>query len=167
MDRRALLGSLATLGSAGLTGCLGGETDAEPTASSTLGHSPTGTPTAEPEETLTRTPTPAPATPSPSPTPAADRTVDAGPDGRLVFDPQRFTVGVGETVAWVFRSIGHNAKPTSIPDGSTWMGTPGDDFTTVPADFVHRHAFSVPGAYEYVCVPHRGAGMAGSFTVEP
>lgn len=160
--RRGLLGRLGTVGSIVLAGCIGGgpsEGTATPpvSAARTAVPSSTPTPTPTPSTTVTTTPTP---------TPVAAVTVDVGPDRSLRFDPRSFTVGVGDPVAWVFRSLGHNVKPEAIPAESDWSGTPGDDFETLPTGFVHRYAFSVPGEYEYVCVPHRSSGMVGSFTVE-
>lgn len=163
VNRRTLLGGAATIGVALLGGCLGGDTSGQPTTSPTERPTPTASPTPEPSPTATASPSP---TLSASPTTRPAIRVDVGPDRSLRFEPRSFTVGVGEPVAWVFRSIGHNVKPQAIPADAEWTGTPGGDVDTVPVGFVHRHAFSVPGEYEYMCVPHLSSGMVGAFTVE-
>jgi plastocyanin len=149
MDRRALLGRVAALATAGLAGCAGGD----------------GSEATEPT-TATRTERPT-ASPSPEPTdaPTADRVVDVGPGGELRFDPSSFEVAVGETVRWTFRSAGHNVKADTVPEGADWTGTPGGEFDTVERGATHVHTFDVAGEYAYYCGPHRSAGMVGTFTV--
>lgn len=164
MDRRRYLRRAAAALAAGLAGCGASPddgTDAEPTA--------TSTPTAEPTPTDTPTPTDSP-TPSPTATPtelppvAAEVTV--GPGGALRFDPETVSVAVGETVRWLWDSGGHNVKPSSIPSGSDWSGTTGGNTETFGAGHVYEHTFEVAGRYDYICFPHRSAGMTATVTVE-
>lgn len=191
---RALLAS--TVGLAGCTGGnqQDGGTDGEtaqtertpestqsPTPSTTPTASPsptdtletTATPTATPTETPSPDPTPTPTLPpsptptaTPEPTPTADMTVDVGPEGRFRFDPETFGIAVGETVQWIWRAGGHNVKPSTVPSGSNWAGTPGDEFETFSSGHTYSYTFETAGTYEYYCAPHRSSGMTGSFTVE-
>lgn len=171
LDRRALLASIA-VGATATAGCLDGTRAPAAGRSATTVEEPTATRPRTASRVLTATRSPSPtetrtSSPTATPTPTAAVSIDAGPDRELTFVPRSFSVAVGGTVEWVFRSAGHNAKPTAVPEGSSWTGTPGDRFSTVPIGFISRHTFTVPGSYEYVCVPHRSLGMVGSFTVEP
>lgn len=88
----------------------------------------------------------------------------------VYFDPIGLYVEPGTTVRWV---IGFNAHSTSayhprndnhalrIPDGARpWdsgvMMNPGDHFDV---------RLTVPGVYDYFCMPHEGAGMVGRIVV--
>lgn len=178
-SRRRYL-ALAAVGAVGLAGCTGGDTE----SGDTPGGSPTATPTATgratrtdgetatptetdtPTESDTPTETETPTeTDTPTPTPES-QTVVVGPDGRLVFDPDEFTISAPATVTWTWDSSGHNVRPSSTPSGSDWSGTPGGEGTTYDADHEYEHTFTETGTYEYYCAPHRGAGMTASFTVE-
>ncbi|PSP76960.1 hypothetical protein BRC81_11495 [Halobacteriales archaeon QS_1_68_20] len=74
------------------------------------------------------------------------------------------TVGVGETVRWVWDAGGHNVKPDDVPGESDWSGTPGQD--TYGAGYEYEHVFEVAGTYRYVCLPHEDVGMTGTVHVE-
>jgi plastocyanin len=159
---------VAPLGAVALAGCSGGDPTPTETATpaETATDSPTPTETATPTDSPTATPTEtATPTDSPTPTPApeADLTVAVGPDGALRFDPETFTVAVGETVRWEWASAGHNVSPSSQPSGAAW---PGRDDSTYAAGTTHTYTFEVAGEYEYHCDPHQSVGMVGSFTVE-
>jgi len=125
------------------------------------------TPTETATDTETETPTET-ATDEPTATPEADMTVTVGPGGSLRFDPESFTISAGDTVHWVWDSAGHNLKynDDAVPDGTSWTGTEGSRTTTYGSDHVHSNTFETTGTYDYYCVPHRGSGMRGSFTVE-
>ncbi len=142
---------------------------ASPTPSATTDDTATPTPTQtaspKPTPTPTRTPSPSP-TATPEPTPTVAKTVEVGPDGRFRFDPETFEIGVGETVRWVWRSGGHNVKPSSVPSGASWEGTPGEEFDTFNSGHTYSYTFETAGTYKYYCAPHRSSGMTGSFTVE-
>jgi plastocyanin len=107
-------------------------------------------------------------------TPEGD--VRAGPDGRTVFDPEEITVGVGETVTWVFESPNHNvsgvpdhAPQVSIPDGAdpfASYGTDGDPNEVADQGTTYEYTFETPGEYTYVCIPHIRQGMVGTVVVE-
>lgn len=162
MRRRTLLRRgvvLAVIGSAGCTGGGDAPTETAPAATDTPTDSPTAT------DTPTASPSPTP-TPTETPTPSAAVSVDVGPDEDLRFDPEEFTISVGETVNWVFRSRGHNVKPGSIPEDADWTGTPGEEQEVFFSGYEYRYTFTVAGSYDYYCAPHRDLGMVGSFTVE-
>ncbi|WP_424002567.1 plastocyanin/azurin family copper-binding protein [Haloarcula salina] len=165
--RRELLGVLGAAVVGSTAGCSGdGGDGATPTGTASPTDADTEPPTATdtPTETATATDTPTEtATPTPTSTPVdAAQEVAVGP-GDFRFDPETFEVPVGSTVRWVWKSGGHNVKPTATPDGSDWAGTPGDD--TYPGGHEYIETFEVAGEYEYHCVPHQKAGMTGSFTV--
>lgn len=120
----------------------------------------TATPTDTPEETPTETPT-ATATA----TATADQNVVVGPGGELEFDPEQFTIQAGDTVLWEWDSGGHNVKPSSTPDESSWSGTEGGEFETYDEGYTYEYTFDVTGTYDYYCAPHRASGMTGSFEV--
>lgn len=100
-------------------------------------------------------------------------TVAAGPDGRLVFDPENVELSVGDTVAWEFESAGHNvsgvpkdSEEVSIPDGATpFSSYDGDPYAVVEEGKTYEHTFETAGEYTYVCIPHVSSGMIGTITV--
>ena len=99
-------------------------------------------------------------------TPTAEPPVRASPrvvvevgaaDGDLGFAPgteRTLRIRPGTTVVFVWRSDTHNIAVASQPPGADWRGTPGDVGTTYDAGYRHEHTFTVPGRYEYYCVPH-------------
>lgn len=91
--------------------------------------------------------------------------VTVGPDGDLAFDPLRFRVAPGTTVAWFWDTPGHNIVVEDRPAGTDWSGTEGGPGRTFEAGHVHRHTFETPGAYPYHCAPHESAGMWGEIVV--
>lgn len=101
----------------------------------------------------------------PTPTPQTHR-VEVGPAGSFQFVPASLTLSAGDVVEWVWRSDGHNVRPSSTPSGSTWSGTPGGDDTTYDEGYTYTHQFTVVGQYDYYCAPHRSLGMTGELTVE-
>ncbi|ELZ34615.1 plastocyanin/azurin family copper-binding protein [Halorubrum distributum] len=115
----------------------------------------------------------------------------AGVGGELDFDvgmlasayqPREITVSVGDTVVWENTSArSHTVTATAggIPDDAEFFASGGfDDYETAlsawQSDFGGRmengdrfeHTFTVSGAYEYVCIPHREGGMFGTVVVE-
>jgi plastocyanin len=68
------------------------------------------------------------------------------------FDPDSFTVGVGDTVTWAWEgSASHNV----VGDGFTSPDQSSGSF---------RHTFEEPGTYPYACTIH--PGMDGTVIVE-
>jgi plastocyanin len=98
------------------------------------------------------------------------------------YRPREVTVSVGDTVVWENTSArGHTVTATAggIPDDAEFFASGGfDDYDAAKAawdaDFGgllesgdrFEHTFTVPGAYEYVCIPHREGGMFGTVVVE-
>lgn len=94
---------------------------------------------------------------------------------QLRFDPEKITIKVGETVQWDnVSNMPHTAtddpaknpvaksRPDYVlfPDGaepwSSKLLQPGDNYA---------HTFTVPGEYNYFCIPHVLSGMRGMITV--
>lgn len=101
-------------------------------------------------------------------------TVMAGPDGRLVFEPEQIDVSIGDTVVWEFKSAGHNVS--AIPKDNEKVSVPGrakpfasyesgDLYAVVPEGKTYEHTFETSGKYTYVCIPHAASGMIGTVTV--
>jgi len=101
--------------------------------------------------------------------------VVAGPGGAYAFDPDSFTVSVGETVTWYFASPSHNVgcRPgddpqVALPDGADPFASYDDGAVgrTVPQGETYEHTFETAGEYTYVCIPHSRQGMVGTVVVE-
>ena len=89
---------------------------------------------------------------------------------RVWFDPVGLYVEPGATVRWVTRENVHTATAyhprndnhslripeRAIPWNSGFLVNPGDHFDVT---------LSVPGVYDYFCMPHEAAGMAGRIVV--
>ncbi|WP_353633431.1 plastocyanin/azurin family copper-binding protein [Halobacterium sp. NMX12-1] len=90
------------------------------------------------------------------------KTVQVGPNGQTVFDPETVYIQRGATVEWVWGSDGHNVAPDSIPEEATWEGhEPLEN-----SGFEYEYTFDGPtGEYQYVCTPHIGVGMEGTVVV--
>lgn len=101
--------------------------------------------------------------------------VAVGPEGQyLRFVPAEVEISVGDTVRWTAESEGHNvsAKPEAstkveLPEGAepfaTYEGS--RSFMVMQVGDTFEHAFTVPGTYVYVCVPHADQGMVGTVVV--
>jgi plastocyanin len=84
-------------------------------------------------------------------------TVQVGPGGQLVFQPEEIEIATGDTVEWVWQSGGHNVVPEG---GGDWGHEPLEN-----AGFSYSHTFEEAGEVSYVCQPHASAGMAGAIAV--
>jgi len=99
----------------------------------------------------------------------------------VAFEPAELTVSAGDTVAWVHAGgEAHTvtAVGEGIPDGATYWAS--GDFESedaartgwedgegaVQSGQHYVHTFEATGTHEYVCIPHEGAGMTGTITVE-
>lgn len=90
----------------------------------------------------------------------------------LSFSPAEVEVSVGQTVEWRNTSLFTHSVTTdpakvsdptqvALPEGAAPF------HRTVPPGEIFRHAFTVPGVYEYVCVPHEDFDMRGRVVVRP
>jgi plastocyanin len=100
--------------------------------------------------------------------------VAAGPNGNLVFAPEKAKIYVGDTVTWNFKSKGHNvsARPkdhpeVEIPDkAEPFASYEGHkSYQIVPKGESYSYTFETPGTYTYVCIPHTSSGMIGTVMV--
>jgi plastocyanin len=94
------------------------------------------------------------------------------PDGSDVwFDPIGILVQPGQAIRWTNRDPGNSHtvtsyhpslfdRPRRIPEGAT----PWDSDYLLP-DESFSLTLSVPGVYDYYCVPHEHAGMVGRIIV--
>jgi len=91
--------------------------------------------------------------------------VVVGPGGSLVFEAENLQILQGTTVDFVWDSNGHNIVVESQPDDANWEGTEGGSEELYDEGHEYSHTFETLGTYEYVCVPHKGAGMVGTIEV--
>lgn len=101
-----------------------------------------------------------------SPAQADTVEVKMGADnGMLGFQPAKVTIKAGDTVKWINNKLPpHNVvfdsskvKNADKLNHKGLLFSPGESFEVT---------FAEPGEYPYYCEPHRGAGMAGTITVE-
>lgn len=91
-------------------------------------------------------------------------------DGKNFFDPAELTIKVGDTVRWVNEceegvACTHSAQayPDKIPAGAEAF-----DSTLLTAQGqTYEYTFTVPGEYEYFCLPHEALDMKGKIIVQP
>ncbi len=91
----------------------------------------------------------------------------------LSFVAAEVTIKVGDTVEWRNRSLQAHTVTTdpvqvrqprlvSVPEGAKVF----DSGPVWPGE-IYRRTFTVPGRYQYTCVPHERFGMRGVIIVEP
>ena len=89
---------------------------------------------------------------------------------RVWFDPVGLYVKPGTTVRWVARENVHTTTAyhpkndhhsLRIPDGAA----PWDSGFLVKPGATFDVTLTVPGVYDYYCIPHEGAGMVGRIVV--
>jgi len=110
---------------------------------------------------------------SPVGSPAPKTTVRMTDEPR--FAPESITVAVGDAITWINDSdLPHTAtgdpeqnpvatshpEYVQLPDGADPWGSP----LLQPGES-HRHTFTTPGEYRYVCIPHVLSGMRATITV--
>ncbi|MFB6126457.1 MAG: plastocyanin/azurin family copper-binding protein [Halolamina sp.] len=93
------------------------------------------------------------------------KTVEVAPGGNLKFDPEELKVTPGTTVKWVWQGGGHNVVAESTPEDADWQGTEGGADQLYDEGYEYSHTFETLGTYEYVCTPHKSAGMVGTVEV--
>lgn len=91
-------------------------------------------------------------------------------DGRHFFDPAELTIRVGETVRWVNEceegiACVHSVQvyPGKIPAGAEAF----DSGLLTERGQSFEYTFTIPGEYEYFCLPHEPFGMKGKIIVRP
>ena len=101
---------------------------------------------------------------------AEDRTIEM--TGDLRFVPESLTIQAGDTVTWQNVSeLPHTvtADPAEAQDGNhVSLPESAETFNSgiIQAGESWSRTFDVPGEYTYFCIPHEGAGMVASLTVE-
>jgi plastocyanin len=86
------------------------------------------------------------------PEPVEQQTVEVGPGGKLVFEPQEARIVPGGTIKWVWKSGGH----TVVPENGDWGVEEIHN-----AGFTYEHTFEEVGEHTYFCEPHKSAGAVG------
>jgi plastocyanin len=105
--------------------------------------------------------------------PPTDGAVVVEMTSSLRFVPEEIKIKVGDTIEWRNRSLQAHTVTTDpvqvrqprrigVPEGATVF----DSGPVWPGE-VWRRTFTVPGTYEYTCVPHERLGMHGTIIVEP
>jgi plastocyanin len=102
--------------------------------------------------------------------------VDVKMTQQLTFDPPELAVKVGQAVRWVNDSpLPHTA--TGDPEQNP-VNTTHPEYVTLPEGAdpwgsellqpggEYEHTFTVPGRYDYICIPHVLSGMRATITVE-
>ncbi len=87
-------------------------------------------------------------------------TIEVGPGGEHLLEPDSVRVETGTTLRWVWMSDGHTLDPTHQPDRGTFEGTESAE----DAGFEYEFVPETPGEYRYVCEEHEG--MVGYLVVE-
>lgn len=95
---------------------------------------------------------------------------------QLQFEPPAVTVAVGETVTWINESaMAHTATddPAKNPVAQTYPeyaqlpdGAAPWDSGLLQEGQSFSYTFTVPGTYDYFCIPHVLSGMRGTITVQ-
>lgn len=97
------------------------------------------------------------------------------------FLPAEYEIEAGETVVWGNNSSrGHTvtAYEEAIPEEAAYFASGEYDDESaargdwhsrgggnIPPGGTYEHTFSVPGRYDYVCIPHESGGMIGAILV--
>ena len=101
---------------------------------------------------------------------SSNHTVTVGPTGSLTFEPSTLTIGVGETVHWVWQSSGHTVTSGTGGTPDNKFCSPNDQncatAATSNSGATYDHTFGAAGTYPYFCRPHAAAGMTGTITVQ-
>ncbi len=156
--------ALVTFLTLGLVACGG------PTAQAPAPTAQAPAPTESPEPT-TLAPITEPVDTDPNATATYAVEVKMGADsGKLIYEPAQINAKPGDKIKWIMNKAGpHNVVfdvKTSADSKTAEAMTQKklinkkNDFlvTTIPAD-------APPGAYNFVCVPHKAAGMIGTLII--
>lgn len=90
----------------------------------------------------------------------------------MKFVPDTVSIQVGDTVRWentsvVVHSVTGDPSLVAI-DGSAKLPDQAETFNSgmMDPDETFEHVFTVPGTYQYFCIPHEGTKMYGWIIVE-
>ena len=91
---------------------------------------------------------------------------------QLTFEPKEIKVAAGEEVTW--KNVGKVAHTVTADKSkaadparvSTPAGTKQWDSGFVGEGESFSRTFQEPGTYNYICIPHEGAGMVGTLVVK-
>lgn len=97
----------------------------------------------------------------------------------LEFVPDTFEVAVGETVTWEnVGSVEHSVTSyeDDIPEDAAYFASGDFDSESaarnawpdgsIAGGETYEHTLDTAGEYQYFCIPHEGAGMKGTITVQ-
>lgn len=93
------------------------------------------------------------------------------PDGaRVGFDPIGLLIEPGQTVSWVLDSSVHTTTAYHPKNGGHSLripeaATPWDSGYLINPNEHFDVTFTIPGVYDYFCMPHEMAGMVGRIVV--
>ena len=94
------------------------------------------------------------------------------------FDPEEYTVQVGEPVVWTNESSESHtvtAYEDDLPDGADYFASGATSETDARDDVAAQligagerfeWTFDEPGTYTYFCIPHEDQGMVATIVVE-
>ncbi len=78
------------------------------------------------------------------------------------FTPSTVAVTVGDTVKWQWVEGIHTTTSTTIPAGAAAWNAPLDAVNTT-----YKYVVTLPGMYNYICIPHQTFGMVGVINASP
>ncbi|MBE7170384.1 MAG: T9SS type A sorting domain-containing protein [Williamsia sp.] len=94
--------------------------------------------------------------------PAFSQTVHVVNTSNFAFAPNNIqTVKVGDTIRFTRVNGTHTTTSTNIPAGAASWDQPLN-----ATSLVYNYVVTVPGTYDYICVPHEALGMVGQFVVQ-
>ncbi|MCW9708772.1 cupredoxin domain-containing protein [Fodinibius salsisoli] len=90
----------------------------------------------------------------------------------MKFNPDTVIIKNGQTVQWKNSSLlahsvtGDPSQATIKGSATLPKGADSFDSGMMDPDQTYQHTFSLPGTYQYFCIPHEGAKMYGWIIVE-
>lgn len=102
------------------------------------------------------------------------RAVMSKDGAEVYFDPVGLRIGPGDTVRWIQVNGYHSVTAYHPANGDRELRIPeraqpwdsGMLLAEYPAKgSTFEHTFTVPGVYDYLCMPHEAAGMVGRIVV--
>ncbi len=83
-----------------------------------------------------------------------------------LYEPSVVSISAGDTVQFVMNKVGpHNVIFDKVPAGENAATLSNTKLAIAPGPF-YSVTLTTPGTYTFYCTPHRGAGMAGTITVQ-